>query len=201
MEIAQHLDPHLLLHLSQAHQRFKPFIADKLIWEQVVLCDNWVFHNETFLFMHQFSDKIKGVTYKHTHLCTPCLPTFPEAALKHMTNLTSLNVSSPCFSRPYFLRYTPQVEILRFSVCPLLDMDIFVQHVSHTKLKRLRVLDLTGVLTVTSLHVWSITYVCENLQELHMANRMSSFFSEQIMLNCPKLELLDCLPLLGKEQE
>ncbi len=201
MEIARHLDPRSLLHLSQAHQHFTPFICDKLIWEQVVLCDNWVYHNNTFLFMHRFSDKIKKVTYKHTQVCNPCLTTFPEAALKHMANLTCLNVSSPCFSRPYFLRYTPQVEVLRFSHCPLLDMDIFVQCVSHTKLKKLRVLDLTRVPTVTSLHVWSITYACKNLRELHSVNRMSSFFGEQIMLNCPQLEFLDCLPLLSKEQE
>lgn len=84
---------------------------------------------------------------------------------------------------------------------PLLDMDIFVQHIGYTKPKNLRVIDLTGVPTVTSLHVWSITYACENLQELHSANRMSSFFGEQILLNCQKLHFLDCLPLLGKEQE
>ena len=80
-------------------------------------------------------------------------------------------------------------------------MDIFVQRVSLVKPKRLRILDLTGVPTVTSLHMWSISYVCENLRELYSANRMSAFFGEQILLNCQKLEVLDCLPLLGKVHE
>ncbi len=165
------------------------------------MCDNWAFHNETFLFMHEFGQKVKHVMYKHTQVCNPCLLTFPEAALKDMTNLSSLYVSSPYFNRPYFLRYTPLVEVLQFHNCPLLDMDIFVQRVSLVKPKRLRILDLTGVPTVTSLHMWSISYVCENLCELYSANRMSSFFSEQILLNCPKLAVLDCKPLLGKQQE
>ncbi len=165
------------------------------------MCENWAYHNETFLFMLQFSDKIKCVMYKHTQVCQPCLLTFPEAVLKHMSNLSQLHVFSPYFSRLYFLRYTHLVEVLRFINCPLLDMDIFVQRMSQVKPKRLHILDLTGVPSVTSLHMWSITYVCENLCELYSRNRMSLFFGEQILLNCPKLEVLDCLPLLGKVHE
>ncbi len=106
VEIACHLDPRSLLHLSQAHPRLAPFLADNIIWEQVSMCDNWAFHNETFLFMHDFCQKIKCVMYKHTQVCNPYLLTFPEAALKDMTNLSSLYVSSPYFNRPYFLRFS-----------------------------------------------------------------------------------------------
>ncbi len=165
------------------------------------MCENWAYHNEMFLFMRNFCEKIQSVMYKHTQVCNPCLPTFPEAALKNMHNLKRLHVCSPYFSRPYFLRYTPLVEVLQFTHCPLLDMDIFVQHVSQVKPQKLQVLDLTGVPSVTSLHMWSITYVCPNLCELYSSNRMSAFFGKQIVLNCQKLEVLDCHPLLGKLQE
>ncbi len=201
VEIARHLDPRSPLHFSEAHPRFQSLIHDSIIWDQVALCEDWVFHNEMFLFMRQFCDKIKRVVYRHRHMSTPCLVTFPECLLQHMRNLVSLNVSSPSFCHPYFLRYTPLIEVMHFTNCPLLDMDIFVQHVSHVKPKRLRILDLTGVPTVTSLNLWSITYVCEHLIELYAANRMSSFFGEQIFLNCQKLAILDYLPLLGREQE
>ncbi len=145
---------------------------------------------------------------KSNTLCTDtqlwlslCLFTFPEAALSHMKNLVPLNVSSPCFSHTYFIRYTPLLEELWFTECLLFDIDIFVQQISHTKPQKLQVLDLTGVPNVTSLHMWSITYACDNLRELYAPNRMSSFFGEQIFLNCQKLVIFDCLPLLGKEQE
>ncbi len=201
VEIAWHLDPRSLLHFSQAYPLFEPLIHDSIIWDQVNLCEDWVFHNETFMFMRQFCDKIKRVVYRHRCMSMPCLVTFPEAVLQNMRNLVSLTVSSPTFCHPYFLRYTPLIEVLHFTECPLLDMDIFVQWISYAKPKKLSILDLTGVPTVTSLHMWNITYVCDNLIQLYVANRMSSFFGEQIFLNCQKFETFDCLPLLGKEQE
>ncbi len=201
VEIACRLDPRSLLHVSQAHPRLAPFLTDNIIWEQVSMCDNWAYHNEMFLFMWQFCNKIKCVTYKCTNICNPCLSTFPESVLMQMSNLSNLYVSSPYFSRPYFLRYTPLIEVIRFSNCPLLDMDIFVQRISLLKPNRLRILDFTGVPSVTSLHMWSISYACTNLCELYSTNRMSSFFGEQILQNCLKLEVLDCLPLLGNVQE
>ncbi len=157
VEIARHLDPRSLLHFSQAYPRFEPLIHDSIIWDQVNLCEDWVFHNETFMLLRQFCDKIKHVVYRHRRMSMPCLVTFPEAVLQKMSNLVSLTVSSPTFCCPYFLRYTPLIEVLHFTECPLLDMDIFVQWISYTKLKKLSILDLTGVPTVTSLHMWNIT--------------------------------------------
>ncbi len=103
-EICHYLDPRSHLYFAMAHQHFGKFIDDKLLWAHVHLTSNWVYHNDTFVFLRQFGAKVMSITFSHTGRTPNYIISYAKASLSFMPNLKCLYVSSPYFEYCHFLR-------------------------------------------------------------------------------------------------
>ena len=194
MSICTFLDPRSVHNFAMAHRHFSGFVDDKRIWRSISLTNNWTYHNDTFIFLQQFAEKIESVRFDHTGRTATYIVTFAEGGLSRMINLRFLFVSSPYFEYCYFMRHTPKVEVLLFRNCPQFDVDSFVTSVEARPAMMLHTLDLTGVSTVSSLDVWRFTTHMPNLRVLLLQCVMSDFFAQQIFYNCFKLVQFNCNP-------
>ncbi len=199
VNIASFLDPRSRNNFAESDAYIRGFMDDQMLWTTITLQDNWVFHNDTFLFMLQFADKIQNVIYEHTGSSDKYVRTLAKGTLCHMYNLKTLSVKSPFFQLCDFLKGTPQVEELRFMQCPMLDIDNFVDSLTRACLYNLRTLDLRGVPSVSSFHVWTISFHTPSLRHFFVSATMSCYFAWQVCEHYRHLSEFDCAPLCARE--
>lgn len=101
-------------------------------------------------------------------------------------------MASPYFEFCHFLRRTPLIESLQFVNCLHFDCNSFVTSVAQTELSKLRVLDLHGTSTVSSMDLWEISKHVPNVSKLFVEMVVSDIFAEEIFLNLPNLTHFDC---------
>ncbi len=174
-----------------AHQHFGKFIDDKLLWSHVHLTSNWVYHNDTFLFLRQFGAKVTSITFRHTGRMPTYIVSYAEATLSYMPNLKSLYISSPYFEFYHFLRRTPQIQSIEFAHCPRFDVDSFVTSIKQCPLAQLHSLDLTGTSAVLSMDLWEVSKHLPKLSKLFVDTVVSDIFAEEIFENLPNLTHFD----------
>ncbi len=107
VSICTFLDPRSVRNFAMAHQHFLGFVDDKHIWRSISLTNNWTYHNDTFIFLQQFAEKIESVRFDHTGRTATYIVTFAEGGLSRMINLCFLFVSSPYFEYCYFMWHPP----------------------------------------------------------------------------------------------
>lgn len=190
-EICTYLDPRSWLHLSEAHSHCARILNAKVLWTELHLTSNWVFHNETFLFICQFRHHIERVVIDHTSRMPRYIVSFAEASLSGMPNLKCLSVRSPYFEFCHFLKHTPQIEVLLFITCPRFDVETFFDCVRNSK--NLRILDLRGVPNLSSMDTWRMSNHLKKLSQLYLDVVMSDIFAEEVFENCPNLTHFDCV--------
>ena len=94
------------------------------------------------------------------------------------------------------------VEVLRFTHCPMLDVDNFIDSLTHAHLNNLMILDMRGVPAVSSLHMWTISFHAPNLRQFFVSATMSSYFARPVCEHCRHLSDFDCVPLcIGEWQK
>ncbi len=192
-EICKYLDPRSRLHLTQAHPHFSELMDAMVLWKNLRLTSNWLFHNETFVFIRCFSTKVETVVIDHTGRTPTYIVLYAEASLSFMPNLTSLSVTSPYFEFCHFLRRTRKIQVLEFKSCPRFDVESFMECVTATCVSQLQVLDLRGVTGVSSMDMWCMSAHLPRLSKLYLTTVMSDIFAEEIFENCQQLTHFDCI--------
>ena len=103
---------------------------------------------------------------------------------------------SPAFVQGYFVQLVPHLRSLLLLDCPNFDVDTLIEGLQRVKRhKMITVMDLTGVPSVASFHVWQICSLCPNLQEAYSQAVMGDFVAEQCFLDCEKINKFNCWPL------
>ena len=192
-EICRYLDPRSHVYFTMAHQHFAKFMDDKLLWSHVYLTSNWVYHNDTFVFLQQFSAKVLSIMFRHTGRMPRYIVSYAEGSLSFMPNLKRVYVSSPYFEFCHFLRRTPQIESLEFAHCPHFDVDSFVTSIKQCPLVQLCTLDLRGASSVSSMDLWEVTKHLPKLSKLFVDTPVSDIFAKEIFENLPNLTHFDCV--------
>ena len=192
-EILTYLDPRSQLHLTQVHPYFSKFMEAKWLWKDLRLTNNWVFHNDTFVFIRRFATKVETVVIDHTGRTPRYIVTYAEGMLANMPNIRKISVRSPYFQFCHFLKHTSQVEVLQFKQCPRFDTESFVECAQSGCLSQLRTLNMRGVTGLSSMDMWRLSNHLPYLTQLYLVTVMSDIFAEEVFENCQSLTHFDCI--------